>query len=117
MRGVEVKAGVGDSVAVGVNVGNSGVKVGIGELTMSMGMTAPAVCVKPTTMVCTMAVFTEFGSDVEIPGTVQAWEVINKTAANKRVGVDFNMFPPFIINCDRNTKTWNHTLIGRTFVS
>jgi hypothetical protein len=110
IRGVDVKAGVGDSVAVGV-------KVGIGEFTMSTGITASAVCVKPTTIVCTMAVFMEFESDVEIPGTVQAWETINKAVTNKRIGVDFSMFPPFISNGDSNTKTWNHTLLGRTFNS
>jgi hypothetical protein len=82
-----------------------------------MGMTAPAVCVKPTTMVCTIAVSTEFGSDAEIPGTVQACEIINRTANSKGLEVDFNIFPPFISNSDRNTKPWNHTLIGGTFVS
>src|SRR6266542_1380741 len=46
-RGVVVKIGVGDNVAVGVKVGNSGVKVAVGDSsTRPTGTAAPAVCVK-----------------------------------------------------------------------
>lgn len=100
MRGVEVKTGVGDNVSDGVKVGSSGVKVEVGDSTIEMGTNAVADCVRPETMVCAIAVFMEFESDVEIPGTVQAWETVNKTVTNKRIGVDFSMFPPFISNGD-----------------
>ena len=102
---VDVKAGVGDNVTVGVKAGNTGVKVETGDSIIEMGTNAVADCVRPETMVCAIAVFMEFESDVEIPGTVQAWETINKTVTNKRIGVDFSMFPPLISNGDHNTKT------------
>jgi hypothetical protein len=62
---------------------------------MEIGTNNVAVCVRPTTIVCATAVLTEFESGAEILGAAQAWERINKTITDKRVGIDLNMVPPF----------------------
>jgi hypothetical protein len=95
-RGVDVKIGVGDKVAVGVRVGTSGVNVAAGEFTTSIGTAAPAVCVTPEIMVCMMAVPREFISWVGAgAGAAQARETINKTITDKRMGVEVFILPPF----------------------
>jgi hypothetical protein len=97
MTGVEVKTGVGVKVSVGVRVGSSGVNVcaAVGDSKPVMGMIAWEVCVNAATMVWAIAVFMELESGLEIPGTVQAWERINKIETDKRIGVVFSKFPPF----------------------
>jgi hypothetical protein len=119
MTGVEVKTGVGVRVSVGVRVGNAGVKVcvAVWAFARSIGIMASEVCVNPTTIVCAMAVLTEFGSDMEIPGKVQPCKTANKIPTNKRscpvdkrVGVLFSMFPPFVNNCDQHAKTRDYFL-------
>jgi hypothetical protein len=95
-RGVAVKIGVGDNVAVGVSVGTSGVSVATGEFTTSTGITAPAVCVTAETMVCIMAVPRELTSWVGAgAGIAQARETINKTDTDKRMGVEPFILPPY----------------------
>jgi hypothetical protein len=93
---VAVKIGVGDRVAVGVSVGGSGVKVGVGEFTTSIGTTAPEVCVTAAIMVCMIAVPREFISWVGAgAGIAQARETINKTITDKRMGVEVLIFASF----------------------
>jgi hypothetical protein len=93
---VNVKTGVGERVAVGVSVGGSGVNVGTGEFTTSIGTTAPAVCVTAETMVCIMAVPRELTSWVGAgAGIAQARATINKTHTDKRMGVEPFILPPF----------------------
>jgi hypothetical protein len=93
---VNVKIGVGERVAVGVRVGTSGVNVGTGEFTTSIGTAAPAVCVTPAIIVCIMAVPRELISWVGAgAGIAQARETINKTDTDKRMGVERFILPPF----------------------
>jgi hypothetical protein len=119
MRGVLVKIGVGDNVAVGVRVGNSGVNVGIGDSTRSTGITAPAVCVRPETIVCITTVSMEFGFCVgtETLGEAQARVTINKTVTDKRMGVGFRMVTPFGQQDNHTPKMRNYPLIRKTLFS
>jgi hypothetical protein len=94
--GVGVKTGDGVRVTVGVNMG---VKVGIvvAVSTMSMGITAIAVCVAAETIVAMTAVPRELISSVGAGTlvTAHARETITKTVTDKRMGVGFLITPPF----------------------
>jgi len=97
MRGVDVKTGVGDNVAVMVAVGNSGVDVasGEGEISEVGVMPDTAVWVAPEIMVDMIAVPRKFKSCVGAgrPGA-HAWAKINNRLIATRIGVDFRILSP-----------------------
>ena len=97
MRGVDVKTGVGDNVAVTVAVGNSGVDVasGEGEISEVGVMPDTAVWVAPAIMVDMTAVPRELRSSVGAgrPGT-HAWAKISNRLIETRIGVDFRILSP-----------------------
>ena len=90
MRGVDVNRGVGDNVGDGANV-----CVAVADSKPVIGMTDCEVCVNPATMVCATMVLMAFESGVETTGKAQARDAINRTATDKRIGLDLSMFPPF----------------------
>jgi hypothetical protein len=83
--GVEVKRGVGDTVADGVKLGVN-VGPGVGVSTSSTGTPARAVSVVPETMVDMTAVPRKLRSCVGAgtPGKTHAREAINKAITDKR---------------------------------
>jgi hypothetical protein len=94
--GVDVKTGIGDTVEVGESVGSSGVMVG--EAEPVTGTNACAVCVAPiATTVCAIIVPRIFASGVATvtTGVAQARDAISRNTTDKRIGFDFDMFPPF----------------------
>src|SRR4029453_882658 len=109
MTGVEVKTGVGDTVADG---GKLGVKVGpgVGVSTSTTGTPARAVSVAPETMVDMTAVPRKLRSCVGAgtPGTTHARETINKAVTDKRMGVGLRMKCLLsVIKSDLTPKTRN----------
>jgi len=91
MTGVEVKTGVGDAVAEGVTLGVN-VGPGVAVSTKPTGTPARDVSVAPEIMVDMTAVSRKWRSCVGAGRLgAQAWETINKTVTDKRMGVDFRI--------------------------
>jgi hypothetical protein len=125
---VDVKTGVGDSVAEGVRVGGSGVSVdasvkvgqGVWVSGIPTGTPAAAVCVAAEIMVDIIAVPRKLTSWVGAGrlGTAQATETSNKAVTDKRMGVGFRIAPPFGFqnehkpkSADSSAASWDAALI------
>jgi hypothetical protein len=118
---VGVKRGVGDRVAVGVAVGNSGVNVamGVAEINGVGVMPAIVVCVAPAIMVDITAVPRTLRSSVGAGKFgAHAWAKISNRLIETRTGADFRILiisPSDHPKRTANPKTRNSPLTGWTF--
>jgi hypothetical protein len=89
---VDVDSGLGNTIAVDVDVGTARVTVGVGDSSPVTGIPGSTVGVSPA-RVCAIAVFMIFGSGVGCPGA-QAW-AINNIEPSNRIRIVFGICPPF----------------------